>query len=255
MKKVSPLLPAVILGAVGFAIRWAQMRGAFAPETGLAEPSPLHPLLLVWAAASAVLLALWFRKIPKTAAGPEDAFSPPESGELMVLIAGAFLYLAAGGWQIASGGDGLARRLLGALGVLAGVSLLAAVFQWRRGGRMGNLLLVPVLLNVMWLLVTYRGHADDPVTEGYFLPVLAMAALTYAFFQLAALALSAGRRRRALVLAALALAWSIAAAGDPMELSSRGFWAGGILSMAGFLLCARAGGEAGQAEGTGGEGR
>ena len=96
---------------------------------------------------------------------------------------------------------------------------------------MGNLLLVPVLLNVMWLLVTYRNHADDPVTERYFLPILAMAALTYAFFQLAALCFSAGRRRRALVFAALALALSIAA-----EL---GYWAGGILSMGGFLLCAR----------------
>lgn len=239
MKKVISLLPAVLLGAVGFLLRWSQVRSAFDAQTGLAVPSVLHLLLAVWVVVTAVLLALWFRKMPKIAEGAAAAFRCPDGAELMVLIGGAFLYLAAGAWQILGAETGFAWRLLGALGVLAGVSLLAAVFQWRRGGQMGNLLLVPVLLNVMWLLVTYRNHADDPVTERYFLPILAMAALTYAFFQLAALCFSAGRRRRALVFAALALALSIAALGDAGDLAELGYWAGGILSMGGFLLCAR----------------
>ena len=86
MKKWSLLLPPVVLGLVGAALRLAQVRLVIDPDTGLARSHPLSILLPLYLLAVAVLFLL--RAWPCRGKGLSlaQAFRPPAQ-ELLPLFA------------------------------------------------------------------------------------------------------------------------------------------------------------------------
>lgn len=135
-----------------------------------------------------------------------------------------------------------ARLLAGGLGVLAAVCLFPAAAACRgrpdaepRGANPAFLLVPPVCL-VMRLVLTYRVYSVNPVLQTYYVEILALAFLTLAFYRLSAFAYRAARTRRFALYAGAAVAVCIAALADGTEPSGLLFYAGGALSLLGFLL-------------------
>ena len=192
------ILP-VLLGAVGFALRFLQQETAFEPDTLLpVSGAAVSCAAAVFLAAAGVFLLGRALRVPAEkkldlAAG----FRVPPQGMLPALVC-AVMLLAGGGallaWDGARARD-VVTAALGAAAVTAAVCLFLALARWRRGENCGGLLTAPALLCVVWLLITYRQYADYPVLETLYVQILSISAFTYAFYQTAAYGFSLGSRR------------------------------------------------------------
>ena len=236
MKKWSLLLPPVVLGLVGAALRLAQVRLVIDPDTGLARSHPLSILLPLYLLAVAVLFLLRAWPCRGKNLRMDQLFQPPTQELLPVFVCAALLYVVSGaGLVVTSTGGGTALPLLlGAFSAGAGLALLVATALWRRNTDIGVFLLVPMLFALVWLLVTYNRYAAWPVTAAFYLQVLSIAAAACAFYQLAAFGYGQGNRRMFRWLAPLASALCISALGDSLVvLPVRGMY----LASAAALLC------------------
>ena len=97
-------------------------------------------------------------------------------------------------------------------------------------------MLVPVCCLVVRVVLTYRAESSDPSLIGYYPDILAMVFLTLAFYRLSAFAFRAGRSRRFALYTALAAAFCLAALADRPDPARMAFYAGGALTLFGFLL-------------------
>ena len=239
MKKTIFLALPLVTGAVGFLGRAAEIRLGFDSATGLAVGHVISTVLPLYLAAAAILYLVLSWRQPAGRQGLSAGFETPQ-GPLPVLLAGILLTIAGGGWLMAlSLQSSLLDLLLGALSVVSGCAMFAAVKQWRQGEAPGGLLLAPVLLYVAWLLLTYKNYADFPVTARFYVEVLALAALTLAAYQAAAFAYGIGSHRWFRVSAAMAVTLGCTALADSVSLPVLVLYGGAVLQIYGLWFCQR----------------
>ena len=263
-------------GAAALVLRLAQRAAGFEADTGLPVPGSIPAAALaVWflvLAAVCILAARAWLPADRDGSSPlfPDGFSTASAGLLTPAVMGIFLLAASGALDLVSGlGDRVPvltggdvavtyvygfepgcsslfspkeHILVGLLSLLSAVCLFPAVPACRHhpsGERkpfQGALLLVPVCCLVVRLVLTYRAESVDPSLTGYYPEILAGVFLALAFYQLSAFAFGAGRTRRFAVCAALAAAFSLAVLADRPDPARLVFYAGGALTVFGFLL-------------------
>lgn len=234
-----------VQGLLLLALRWAQLKGGFDPETGLARQSvPGIALAVIILLLAAVEAARCFRLSGEKRAYP-CCFRPMEGMDLPLLAAGSLL-LGAGGILLAVAGlQGATLSMLvmasAAAGVAAAGGILLFAKQTRSGGGRVFPLLPAMIFSVLFLLAVYLPQESNPVLARYYLPVLAAALIACAFYQLAGFACREASMRWFVFFGDLAVPVSLAAMAD-----SSGNW-GQMLAYAGcamvltmFLLLRRA---------------
>ena len=89
---------------------------------------------------------------------------------------------------------------------------------------------------VVRLATAYRTESINPVLEAYYIDLLALVFLTLAFYRLSSFAFRAGQTRRFLLYALPAVVLCLAALADSRSLYDTLFFAGGGVTVLGFLL-------------------
>lgn len=238
--------------------------------------APAGIALAVLLAALAVLLLLLVRRLPaETEAGPAFPadFAADDARLLALPVSGVFLTALSGLADLYEGvtrGNLLAQLsaaadpayeasavlqanpsafspqlqlLMGALSIFSAAGLFLSLLACRpkeTGAPKpfnGNLLLLPPVSLVVRLVLTYRMDSVDPALEAYYVELLALVFLTLGFYRLSSFAFRSGRTRRFALYAGAAVALSLAALADGAPyLSSILLYAGGALTLLGFLL-------------------
>ncbi len=271
-KRYALPLTAALGAAAAYVLRLLQNHTGYEAGTGLPIPGNFAALALaVLLAGLAAALALTARLLPaEEEPGPvlPKDFSTKNAGLLTIPMCGVFL-LALGGLSdlaesfnalpeglvssrhaiygiLRAGGLGFSPRgqlLLGVLTLAAAISLFPVLAGCRRreGGPRRRapaaITLLPVAALVVRLVLTYRIDSVNPSLTMYYVELLALVFLTLGFYRLSSFAFQAGQTRRfgfyaggSLILCAAALADGSA------YLSSLLFYAGGTLTLMGFLL-------------------
>ena len=205
-------------GLLLLALRWAQLKSGFDPETGLSLRSVPG---LVLAAALILLIvaegALCFG-MRRGKYSYDGAFRPMEKHDLPMLAAGVLLLaggsLLLGAAGLAGGGMSALAVAAAAMGVLAAGGILLFARQVRSGEGRVFPLLPAMVFSVLFLLLVYLPEESNPVLARYYLPVLAAAALACAFYQLAGFACREASLRWFLFFGDLAVPFSLAALAD-----------------------------------------
>lgn len=100
----------------------------------------------------------------------------------------------------------------------------------------GNLLLVPVVVLVVRLVLTYRADSVNPSLSAYYVELLALMLLILSLFRLSSFAFDGGKTRRFVWDTVLAAALCIAALADGRSYSYALLYGGAALTELGFLL-------------------
>ena len=235
------LLP-ILLGAAGFVLRLLQ-QAVFEPDTALAvSGAPISMAMALYLAAAGVLLLVLARteKPARKLCLAAGFRTPPQ--QMLPLLVCAVLLMAAGGGLTAYGGlqaRDILQLALGAVVLAAAACLLLALARWRRGDNCGGLLTVPALMSVAWLLFTYRQHADDPVLESFYVQILAIAAFTYGFYQVAAYGFALGSRRTTRFILPAATVLGLTVLADSLSLGLLCLYVGCTVVLYAFSLLER----------------
>lgn len=208
-------------GLLLLALRWAQLKSGFDPETGLSLRSVPG---LVLAAALILLIvaeaALCFR-MRRGKYSYDGAFRPMEKHDLPMLAAGVLLLaggsLLLGAAGLAGGGMSALAVAAAAMGVLAAGGILLFARQVRSGEGRVFPLLPAMVFSVLFLLLVYLPEESNPVLARYYLPVLAAALTSCAFYQLAGFACRDASLRWFVFFGDLAVPVSLAALADSGE--------------------------------------
>ena len=233
-------------GLLLLALRWAQLKSGFDPETGLSLRSVpglvLAAVLILLIAAEA---ALCFR-MRRGKYSYDGAFRPMEKHDLPMLAAGVLLLaggsLLLGAAGLAGGGMSALAVAAAAMGVLAAGGILLFARQVRSGEGRVFPLLPAMVFSVLFLLLVYLPEESNPVLARYYLPVLAASAAAYALSQLAGFLRRESSARSFVWTADCAVILCLAAMAD--SLSSPGLlllYAGCALLLSVFLLLRREG--------------
>lgn len=286
-KRYALPLTAALGGAAACVLRLLQNHTGYEADTGLPIPGNFAALALaVLLVGLAAVLALTARLLPSEEdPGPvlSRDFSTENAGLLSIPMCGVFLLALSGLCDLAeslrilpeglvtsrhaiygilrAGGLGFSPQgqfLLGALTLAAAVSLFPVLAGCRRreGGPRHKapaaITLLPVAALVVRLVLTYRIDSVNPSLTMYYLELLALVFLTLGFYRLSSFAFQAGQTRRFGFYAACSLVLCAASLADGSAyLSSLLLYAGGALTLMGFLLLRVANGlEAEQDDGT-----
>ena len=233
-----------VQGLLLFALRLAQNRTGFDPETGLSLPSMPGTVLAIALVVCAVAeLALSFRQSGERADFASQ-FTPP-GREMPVLVAGCFL-LAVGGVLLLLGAlpqRGIAAMTAGLLAVAAGAGLLLLLRQVRANGDASVFYALPAMFFAVFLvLAIYLPEESNPVLARFYVPVLAAALVAYAFSQLAGFLCRESTPRAFVRTADLAGLLGLTALADALDRPGRLLLFGGCaLLLTVFLLLRRDG--------------
>jgi len=249
-------LAALILAGAGAGIRYWQESTAFEGELGLSIPNAPAS----WAMTAFFALAALVFIVLARMARVEDvsqrrlsqwdlAFAAPGDavhlalitlGALLTLLSAIFLFQEAAQMsairaETDRGDSPLLQIVLAVCAIPGGLGLaMSAGISYRAAGRgrENGALLLPLLLNCVWLLEAYRTNAADPVLWDY-VPLLFAVAMALLFqMESAGMAFTAkGHPRRLLWLAGMTVAVSGAALGGLPR-------PGMLLLVGGQALCA-----------------
>ena len=286
-KRYALPLTAALGGAAACVLRLLQNHTGYEADTGLPIPGNFAALALaVLLAGLAAALALTAWLLPSEEAPgpvlPRD-FSTENTGLLAIPMCGVFLLALSGLSDLAeslrmlpeglvssrhaiygilrAGGLGFSPQgqvLLGALTLAAAVSLFPVLAGCRRREGVPRhkapaaITMLPVAALVVRLVLTYRIDSVNPSLTMYYPELLALVFLTLGFYRLSSFAFQAGQTRRFGFYAAGSLVLCAASLADGSAyLSSLLLYAGGALTLMGFLLLRAANGlEAEQDDGT-----
>lgn len=235
---------ALALGVAGACLRRVQLACGFEEDTGLARLDSGINLLLPLFLAAAVL-ALFFLALPLRGRrlSFEQCFLPPAGASTALLTAGALLFLPCGGLYLLRylGGEGTAVDLvLGAFAVFLTLSVLYVLRRWRQGETVdGALLLPPVVFYLLLLLTAYLAHGTFPVIARYGPEILALAAMAYGFYQVAAAGFQQGAHRALSRGTGIGMVLGLTAAVDLANPAESAALAGGVLLLLAFSLSRR----------------
>lgn len=265
-------LTAALGGAAACVLRLLQNNTGYEADTGLPIPgNPAALALAVLLAGLAVVLAVTARLLPaEEDPGPvlPRNFSTDNAGLLSIPMGGVFLLALSGLCDLAesfsmlpeglavsrhaiygvlrAGGLGYTPQgqiLMGLLTLAAAGSLFPVLAGCRRreGGPKHKapsaITLLPVAALVVRLVLTYRIDSVNPSLTMYYVELLALVFMTLGFYRLSSFAFQAGRTRRFGFYAAASLILCAASLADGSAyLSSLLLYAGGALTLTGFLL-------------------
>ena len=127
--------------------------------------------------------------------------------------------------------------MLGLLTVVSagGFLLAASACRHRQEIFQGALVLPAAVMLVVRLVLVYRVFSTDPTLEGYYVELLALVFLALAFFHLAGFAFDDARPRRFAASTVMAAVFSMAALADRGSIPALALYAGGSLTLLGFL--------------------
>jgi hypothetical protein len=231
---------AVVAGIFGAFCRWLQNTTAFEPDTGLAIPNSLwSQIMAVYIAAAFVLfvvLVRWLKDNKKITAELSfpDAF---RGGKLICTVAAA----ASAALMAAGGLMGLAAQIgggftLGLFESAAAVFASLCVFTLLRrvnsdSPRNGSGPLVSIVLYLCLRLVNeYKVSASDPVLWNFAIRILAICAVTLAYYYFAGYCYGRAKPHRALYVSFLGIFLSIISLADGVSLSFHLVTAGLVLA-------------------------
>ena len=246
MKPKTVRLPwlALALGAAGACLRRVQLSRGFEADTGLARLDSGINLLLPLFLAAAVL-ALFFLALPLQGRRLSftQCFLPPAGAAMPLMTAGALLFLPGGGLYLLrymEGSGTVVDLILGAFAIFLTLSALYVLRRWRQGEPVdGALLLPPVAFFLLLLLTAYLSHGTFPVAARYGPEILALAAVTYGFYQVAAAGFRQGARRALGRWTGIGAVLGLAAAADLSNPAESAALAGGVLILTAFSLSLR----------------
>jgi hypothetical protein len=271
MKKAF-LFPAAALigGIVAFILRFLQNRTGF-DALGLPVPGniPGMALIIVLILMAAVLLVL-SRKLPVSGGSFPQAFMAdtptqlflPVTGILLIALSGAAdlyeglttnnllvqIQLAADPYSstipeaaTSAGFSSASQLVLGGSGLVTAAALFLSLLSCRKwilsASSAGTALLIPPVALVVRLVMTYRLVSINPALEAYYVELLSLIFLTLAFYRLSSFSFGDGHMPRFALYAGLAAVCALAALADGgPHLSSLLLYAGGMLTVLGFLL-------------------
>ena len=236
-----PLL-ALAGGLVCFFLRLWQLRTGFEPDTDLAIPGALAGQLLL--AALAVLILVTVLSVRSLSAAPSGALFAAglqvSKGHLAVLLAGLLLLGVSGILHLMSSAlfleDWIASLLEGFLILASVFSFLPVVRVCQKGGSLSSsLLLTPAVCSVVELVLAYRTSSVNPVLQSYYVDLLALAALTLAYYCLSAFAFRCGQLRRFTLYAVLSVVLCLASTADTLLYNGVGILGSGWSGTTFFL--------------------
>jgi len=229
----------VLLGTAAAAMRYFQCRTVFEPDTMLSRPHIISLILPAFLALCAFLFAVTSGKKAQSL-DFSAAFRKPSSGVLLAFHFFALLYIPAGAYLVkaALGGSTL-MMIFGGGAAVTGACLFLGLLSWRRERPSGMMLLIPVFFSVLWLFTVYQDYASWPVIEIYFVPVLAIAAIAYAFYQVAACANGQGDRRMLRCILPVATVLGMTALADDLALGLMALYVGCTVVLNAFWICER----------------
>ena len=236
-----PLL-ALAGGLVCFFLRLWQLRTGFEPDTDLAIPGALAGQLLL--AALAVLILVTVLSVRSLSAAPSGALFAAglqvSKGHLAVLLAGLLLLGVSGILHLMSSAlfleDWIASPLEGFLILASVFSFLPVVRVCQKGGSLSSsLLLTPAVCSVVELVLAYRTSSVNPVLQSYYVDLLALAALTLAYYRLSAFAFRCGQLRRFTLYAVLSVVLCLASTADTLLYNGVGILGSGWSGTTFFL--------------------
>lgn len=226
---------AVLLGGLAALVRRWHLSTAFEEPLGLLKPGAPANVAMVACLALAAAVFLLLAHTTVCRVKQEGRMSrwdivfaaEGNSGYMTLMVLAAFCTLAAcpvlfleameliSGHKASYGGEnGLLQMILALCAVFAcgGLALAARdAYRMKGRGRENGALLLPPLLNCIWILETYRANAPDPVLWNY-VPLLLAAGCGLLFYvECAALSFEAGRPKRMLWLAAMTVVTSAVA--------------------------------------------
>lgn len=193
---VITLIFTCVAGCFGILFRWLQHMSAFEPDTGLpiegAWQSYVVTAIIV---VTAVVLFFMARVRHRPAAAFLHANSKVKSFIFTIIVWIACALIVVGSVSIfLSAEDGenpMLIRILAVLGMASGLSLPAfASGIWQRGSSPFNFFLsiIPVIFCCLWIIVSYKNNAGNPVISAFAVEILALAASTLGFFYVAGFA-------------------------------------------------------------------
>ena len=181
---------------------------------------------------------IWKAGKKQTGLDFDAAFECPSQQTLLMLNFSALLFIPFGFNIIMTGlGGSMLTMLLGGGAAAAGACLFLAVYGWKKENIYSVLFLIPVFFGIIWLFITYQDYASWPVMNAYFVQVLAIAAITYGFYQVAACAYAQGSRRALRFILPTAVVLAFTALGDSVPLSVKGLYLASLGALYGFYLC------------------
>ena len=187
-------LAALLLGAVGAALRLAELRTGFEPGTGLPVPGAAARTALIAltavTAAGALFIAIKLSGEYREPAGYIRTFRVrvPLFALLQVLL--GLVTAVSGLWCLGlatppMGLEGLPKWLFAGLMVLTGASMAATAalaFLKRENGLLPLTSVIPAVFFCYWMVCLYRENAGNPVLQDYCYSALAMAASSVSFY-------------------------------------------------------------------------
>lgn len=199
-------------GLLLLALRWAQLKSGFDPVTGLSRrsvPGMILVAAILFCAAAELVLC---RRIPGGKRTYLNCLEPIGRRSLAPLAAGSLLLCAGAvllpGWGALS----VAAAVTGAAAA-AGLLLFARLL--RRGDVPKAFHLLPAMVfTVIFVLAVYLPEEGNPVLARFYLPVLAAAMASCAFYHLAGLTCREGSLRWFVLLGDLAVPLCLASAAD-----------------------------------------
>lgn len=230
------VLPALALagGAGGFFLRRWQLASAYSPETGLFLPGA--PATWALLALMGLLVLVLLVLVRDRGAAPQDflpAFGGPESAQVTVLTSAWILMVAAGGFGLLEGVQGLrlwrtapemyqfssqvSQLLAGALCILAGFGVLLLGQMAYRGtlnDTACRLASFPALAGLVWLFSAHLKNGTEPVLMKYGFQMAAALLLTLAHYYIAAFLFGRPHSRRTVVLALMGAVFGLTSLAD-----------------------------------------
>lgn len=237
MKKISWVMLALFSAAAAGLRAW-QMKSGFDAE-GLPVPgctaALLLPAVLLAAAAYFVFDARTLPSHAETTGTMPERFLFQDTTAAIAAVSGAFLLLAGAALSLQGGGV-MGAPLLSAFVAAAALSVLYAVFALYRGNAVQPLvLLVPVFCAVACMIYFYHERSTDPIVQGAYVGVLAMAALMASTREIAAFAFLDGTPRVFVPVGALSLVLCLAVAAEWRGMTQTLIFVGCALLELGFL--------------------
>ena len=229
-------LTGAALGAFALLLRWLQ-REIIIDEAGLPRSGAAISVLLVlflFAAAAALWILSGRLGGDRSQEEPEEALAV--RGPIpTVLLAVAGAAALGGALLMVVQADSLFLRVSALAGVLAAAVLILYPSLPRWGGFGAGLSLVPVVFFSLWLVVSYKDNAVDPIVWNYGMLILAVSSSLFAVYRLCGYLYYRIRSRRAVFGCALAVVLCLSVLMDDLPLGMRVLLAGWAVGFA--ALC------------------
>ena len=228
-----------VQGLLLLALRWAQLKTGFDPETGLSRSSApgmvLAGLIVLLIAVEAVLSL----RLPRGKRSYGCCMEPVGRKAIPALAAGSFLL---GPGILLSMEWGTLGIVTAAFGIAAAAGLILFIQQLRKSGEARVFPLLPAMVYaVLFLLTVYIPEESNPVLARYYLPVLAASMVACTLYQLAGFACREGKLGWFVFFGDLAVPLCLAAMADCTENLGRLLvYFGFALVLTQFLLVRRA---------------